>query len=49
MEYEAASGWPVRFDESGDNEAYQMLVNRWEETDDGLQNLVQYTSDVIPP
>jgi branched-chain amino acid transport system substrate-binding protein len=49
MEYEAASGWPVRFDESGDNEAYQMLVNRWEETDDGLQNVVQYTSDVIPP
>ncbi|TYT63771.1 ABC transporter substrate-binding protein [Natrialba swarupiae] len=49
IEYESASGWDVSFDENGDNEAFQMIVSRWEQDGDEMRNVVQYTSDVVEP
>lgn len=47
--YETASGWSVEFDESGENQAFNMIVSQWQETDDGLRNEVVHTTDVIEP
>lgn len=49
LRYDAASGWPVAFTESGDNPTYRMLVNQWRESDDGLRNVVQFESDPVEP
>lgn len=47
IEYETASGWDVSFDDSGDNEAYRMVVSRWEQGEDRPVSQVQFTSDVV--
>lgn len=49
-DYDAASGWGVRFGENGVNERYQMQVNRWIDVDDDdRRNLPLFRSDPIVP
>jgi branched-chain amino acid transport system substrate-binding protein len=49
-DYDAASGWGVRFGEDGVNERYQMQVNRWTDLNDGdRRNLPLFRSDRIVP
>lgn len=49
-DYDAASGWGVRFGENGVNERYQMQVNRWLELDAGdRRNVPLFRSDRIVP
>lgn len=49
-DYDAASGWGVRFGDSGVNERYQMQVNRWLELDAGdRRNVPLFRSDRIVP
>lgn len=48
-QYQAVGGWPVEFDDSGDNDAWQLLVNRWEESGDGIASSDPiFKSDSIP-
>lgn len=49
VEYDAAAGWPVEFTESGDNRTYRMLVSQWQQSGDGLRNVLQFESDVVEP
>lgn len=48
-DYDAASGWGVRFGESGVNERYQMQVNRWVDLGEELRNLPVFRSAPIVP
>lgn len=48
-EYDAASGWGVRFDESGRNDRYRLLVNRWVDLDGERRNVPVFRSDPIVP
>lgn len=49
-DYDAASGWGVRFGDTGVNERYQMQINRWMDLDeDDRRNLPLFRSDRIVP
>lgn len=49
MEYQAASGWNVSFNDAGDNSSFRMHVSQWTEREGEVQNALQYRSDVVEP
>lgn len=49
IEYEAASGWTVTFDEDGHCETYQLIINQWGQENGEFVRNNQFKSDVIPP
>lgn len=49
VDYRGISGWPVRFNDSGDNDAFRMIINKWEEAGDGIQaSAPVFKSDPVP-
>lgn len=49
MEYQAASGWNVAFNDAGDNSKFRMHVSQWTEQGGEIRNTLQYRSDVVEP
>jgi branched-chain amino acid transport system substrate-binding protein len=48
-DYTGISGWEVEFNETGDNDAFQLIVNKWESAEDGIQaSDPVFKSDKIP-
>lgn len=48
-QYSGVSGWSIDFNDTGDNDAFQLIVNKWEETSDGIQaSDPVFKSDKIP-
>jgi branched-chain amino acid transport system substrate-binding protein len=48
-DYETASGYPVQFNDAGDNTQYRMVVGRWQQEGDRIRNVPQYTTDTLSP